>query len=32
VIFDTPHDISQKPDALAREVLGWLDKYLGKIE
>ena len=31
VVFDTPHDISQEPARLASEVLGWLDKYLGRI-
>jgi len=31
VIFDTPHDISQNKEGLSREVLGWLDKYLGRV-
>jgi dienelactone hydrolase len=31
VVFDTPHDISQQPEALSREVLSWLDKYLGRV-
>ncbi len=30
VVFDTPHDISQAP-GLSREVLAWLDKYLGRV-
>lgn len=32
VVFDTPHDVSQRKPELAREVLAWLDKYLGKVE
>jgi hypothetical protein len=31
VVFDTPHDVSQQKDALAKEVLAWLDKYLGRV-
>jgi len=31
VVFDTPHDISQKKPELSKEVLGWLDKYLGRV-
>jgi eukaryotic-like serine/threonine-protein kinase len=31
VVFDTPHDISQQRESLSKEVLGWLDKYLGRI-
>ena len=31
VIFDTPHDISQNKPQLSKEVLEWLDKYLGKV-
>jgi eukaryotic-like serine/threonine-protein kinase len=31
VIFDTPHDISQNKEGLSREVLAWLDKYLGRV-
>lgn len=29
VVLDTPHDVSQQRGALVREVLGWLDRYLG---
>ena len=31
VVLDTPHDVSQQKDALSKEVLAWLDKYLGRI-
>jgi predicted esterase len=31
VLFDTPHDISQNKEGLSREVLAWLDKYLGRV-
>jgi predicted esterase len=31
VVFDTPHDISQEKAGLSREVLAWLDKYLGRV-
>jgi predicted esterase len=31
VDFDTPHDVSQQKSRLSNEVLGWLDKYLGRI-
>jgi len=31
VIFETGHDVSQQHDALAKEVLAWLDKYLGRV-
>ncbi len=31
VLFDTPHDISQAGPELSREVLAWLDKYLGRV-
>jgi len=31
-IFDTPHDISQKKADLSREVLAWLDEYLGRVQ
>ncbi len=31
VVFDTPHDISQNKAELSKEVLAWLDKYLGKV-
>jgi dienelactone hydrolase len=31
VVFDTPHDVRLRQDDLVREVLGWYDKYLGKV-
>jgi predicted esterase len=31
VVFDTPHDISQKKQELSKEVLSWLDNYLGRV-
>jgi eukaryotic-like serine/threonine-protein kinase len=31
VVLDTPHDVSQQKEALSREVLAWLDKYLGRV-
>jgi predicted esterase len=31
VLFDTPHDVSQEKAGLSREVLAWLDKYLGRV-
>jgi len=31
VVFDTPHNVSQDHEALSREVLAWLDKYLGRV-
>jgi eukaryotic-like serine/threonine-protein kinase len=31
VVFDTPHDISQDKPELSKEVLAWLDKYLGRV-
>jgi hypothetical protein len=31
VVFDTPHDVRLRHDDLVREVLGWYDKYLGKV-
>ena len=31
VVFDTPHDVSQQKTELAKNVLGWLDKYLGRV-
>jgi hypothetical protein len=32
VSFETPHDVSQKKAELSREVLAWLDRYLGRPE
>ena len=31
VTLDTPHDVSQQKEALSKEVLAWLDKYLGRV-
>jgi eukaryotic-like serine/threonine-protein kinase len=31
VLLDTPHDVSEQKDILAKEVLAWLDKYLGRV-
>jgi dienelactone hydrolase len=31
VVLDTPHDVSQQKEALSKEVLAWLDKYLGRV-
>jgi eukaryotic-like serine/threonine-protein kinase len=31
VVFDTPHDISLAKPELTKEVLAWLDKYLGRV-
>ncbi len=31
VVFDTPHDVSQNKQELSKEVLNWLDKYLGRV-
>ncbi len=31
VVFDTPHDISQNKEELSKQVLNWLDKYLGRV-
>ena len=32
VVFDTPHDVRLRRGELVSEVLGWYDKYLGKVE
>ncbi len=32
VLFDTAHDVSLNRAEMMREVLGWLDKYLGKVQ
>ena len=29
--FNTAHDVSEQPADLEREVLAWLDKYLGRV-
>lgn len=31
VVLDTPHDVSQDRPMLVREVLSWLDRYLGPV-
>lgn len=31
VIFETPHDVRLRHGDLVREVLGWFDKYLGRV-
>ncbi len=31
ILFDTAHDVSEQRTDLIREVLAWLDKYLGKV-
>lgn len=32
VVSETSHDVSQDRPLLSREVLGWLDRYLGKVD
>ncbi|HUO67061.1 MAG TPA: protein kinase [Gammaproteobacteria bacterium] len=32
VVFDTPHDVRFRQAELTKEVLGWLDKYLGPVD
>ena len=32
VVFETPHDVRLKRDDLVREVLSWLDRYLGPVK
>jgi dienelactone hydrolase len=31
LVFDTSHDVTEQRADLMREVLGWLDKYFGKV-
>jgi len=31
VVFDTPHDVRLRSGDLVREVLGWYDRYLGRV-
>ena len=31
IVLDTPHDVSQQRATLSREVLAWLDRYLGRV-
>jgi formylglycine-generating enzyme required for sulfatase activity/dienelactone hydrolase len=32
VVLDTPHDVTQRRPELVKEVLAWLDKYLGRVD
>jgi serine/threonine protein kinase/dienelactone hydrolase len=32
VLLETPHDVTNDKPHLIREVLGWLDKYLGRVQ
>lgn len=32
VLMDTPHDVTADRPLLVKEVLGWLDKYLGRVQ
>jgi eukaryotic-like serine/threonine-protein kinase len=32
VEFDTPHDVTERRAELIENVLGWLDKYLGRVD
>jgi hypothetical protein len=32
VVFETPHDVRLRRADLTREVLSWLDKYLGHVQ
>jgi dienelactone hydrolase len=32
VVLDTPHDVTERRPELLQAVLGWLDKYLGRID
>jgi predicted Ser/Thr protein kinase len=31
IVLDTPHDVTQQRAILIREVLAWLDRYLGRV-
>jgi hypothetical protein len=31
VVFDTPHDVTQRRSQLVKTVLDWLDHYLGRV-
>jgi hypothetical protein len=31
VLLETPHDVTQDRPALVKEVLSWLDRYLGRV-
>jgi len=30
--LDTPHDVTNRRPELVKEVLAWLDKYLGRVD
>ncbi len=32
VVLEAPHDVTAQRAELVKEVLGWLDKYLGRVE
>ena len=32
VVYETAHDVSVMRTEMIQEVLGWLDKYLGKVQ
>jgi len=32
VLFDTPHDVTDRRPELIQNVLAWLDKYLGRVD
>jgi dienelactone hydrolase len=32
VLLDTPHDVTNRRPELVKEVLAWLDKYLGRVD
>jgi RNase P/RNase MRP subunit POP5 len=32
VVFETAHDVSVMRNEMSREILDWLDKYLGKVQ
>lgn len=31
VLLETPHDVTQDRPTLVKEVLSWLDRYLGRV-
>jgi len=32
VLLDAPHDVTEQRPELVKEVLGWLNKYLGRVD
>ena len=32
IVFDSPHDVTQRRTELVQDVLAWLDTYLGRVE